>query len=185
MRRAMLARRAALGPEARAAFASAASVHADLIVTAHGGRPAVALYCARADEAPMAAIAARLHAQGVALALPLIGARDAPLRFRAWRPGEPLEAGPFGIQQPAAGAEVVPDVLVVPLLAFDRAGHRLGYGGGYYDRTLAALHARGPVLAIGLAFAAQAVRSVPAEPHDVPLQAVLTETGLAVDRRAR
>ena len=147
-----------------------------------GHPPLIALYSATTDEAPTAALAARLAADGLALALPVIGARSAPLTFRRWHPGDPLHAGPFGILQPTEGAIAEPDVLFVPLVAFDAAGHRLGYGGGYYDRTLAALRTKKPLLTVGLAFAAQQVATVPHEPHDIALDAVLTECGLVVDR---
>lgn len=116
-----------------------------------------------------------LAERGHGLALPVTPKRGKPLSFRAWRPGEPLAAGPFGTRQPAAGEAVEPDFLLVPLLAFDRAGRRLGYGGGYYDRTLAALPR---ATALGVAYALQEVREVPAGPDDVRLAAVATETGV-------
>lgn len=97
-----------------------------------------------------------------------------PLAFRRWYPGMEMVEGLFGTLHPV-GVAVVPSALLVPLLAFDRAGGRLGYGGGFYDRTLAAFPG---VMAIGCAYAAQEVDSVPAGPHDVPLQAVATERGM-------
>jgi 5-formyltetrahydrofolate cyclo-ligase len=101
--------------------------------------------------------------------------------FRRWRPGAPLEAAPFGLSHPPAEAGTVdPDVLLVPLAAFDRRGHRIGYGRGYYDRALARLDARGRRRAIGVAFSVQEVDAVPDEPHDRRLDAVLTEAGLRV-----
>ena len=106
------------------------------------------------------------------LCLPEVTARATPLRFRLWRPGEALREGAFRVMVPAQGAVAVPDVLIVPLLAFDRRGYRLGYGGGFYDRTLAALHRP---RAIGLAFAAQEVEEVPAGPTDLPLDLIVTE----------
>ena len=118
-----------------------------------------------------------LHAlvsRGNPVCLPQTPPRGQPLTFRAWSPGAPLQPGRFGTAHPS-GPVLVPDVLLVPLLAFDRTGARLGYGGGYYDRTLAALPGRP---AIGCAFAAQEVPSVPTEPTDIPLQAVATESGL-------
>ena len=89
-----------------------------------------------------------------------------------------MENGPFGARIPAQGDWLVPEVLLVPLLAFDRRGFRLGYGGGFYDRTLEGLRARGPVLAIGLAYAAQEVPVVPTDATDQRLDAILTEAGL-------
>jgi 5-formyltetrahydrofolate cyclo-ligase len=113
------------------------------------------------------------------LCLPVVAGRGRPLVFRAWMPGAPLVAGGFGAMVPAAeAAELVPEVLIVPMLAFDRQGYRLGYGGGFYDRTLAALRAAGPVRAIGLAFAGQEVAAVPRGPWDVALDLIVTEAGV-------
>jgi 5-formyltetrahydrofolate cyclo-ligase len=101
-----------------------------------------------------------------------------PLQFRRWSPGDPLRTVQWGIREPAEAAPVVePDVLLVPLLAFDRGGHRLGYGGGYYDRTLRALRSRRPVTAVGLAFAEQEVDAVPHLDYDERLDWVLTPLG--------
>ncbi|HYZ26573.1 MAG TPA: 5-formyltetrahydrofolate cyclo-ligase [Geminicoccaceae bacterium] len=119
----------------------------------------------------------RLAAQGHPLALPRVQGRGRPLAFHAWRPGDPLLAGPFGVMEPDPDAPAVrPRVLLVPLLAFDRQGRRLGYGAGYYDLALRELRALSPLpLAIGVAFAAQEVDEVPTGPRDQPLDAVVTE----------
>jgi 5-formyltetrahydrofolate cyclo-ligase len=118
----------------------------------------------------------RLAEAGAMLALPVVAGRGKPLLMRAWRWGEPLAQGVWGLHQPKPEApEVEPDILLVPLLAFDRAGHRIGYGAGYYDMTLARLRARKAVTAIGIAFAAQEVSTVPATTHDERLDLVLTE----------
>jgi 5-formyltetrahydrofolate cyclo-ligase len=110
------------------------------------------------------------------LALPKIGDRGKPLIMRAWPWGGPLDTGQWGIREPKADAlEVDPDIVLVPLLAFDRAGHRIGYGAGYYDMTIAQLRARKPITAIGLAFAAQEIPTVPATSRDARLDLVLTE----------
>lgn len=115
---------------------------------------------------------------GWACALPVATAAAAPLLFRRWRSGDELVVGRHGVREPRECAEAVtPAVALVPLLAFDRAGHRLGYGAGYYDRTLEGLRARGPVRAIGLAFAAQELPELPAEPHDQRLDWIVTERG--------
>jgi 5-formyltetrahydrofolate cyclo-ligase len=115
-------------------------------------------------------------AEGHPTALPVVTGRGRPLAFRAWRPGEPLIKGVLDIPMPAAdAAEIVPEILLVPLLAFDRRGHRLGYGGGYYDRTLAALRAAGSAFAIGVGFAFQEMAEVPAAAGDQPLDAIATE----------
>jgi 5-formyltetrahydrofolate cyclo-ligase len=113
---------------------------------------------------------------GAQLALPAIAGRGKPLIMRAWHFGAPLEAGQWGIREPlAAAAEVAPDILIVPLACFDRQGHRIGYGAGYYDMTIRALRAKKPVTAIGIAFAAQEVPRVPATERDERLDLVLTE----------
>lgn len=117
-----------------------------------------------------------LHEAGAACCLPVVVTRDAPLVFRRWAPGDSLEPAGFGTSVPGEDASVAtPGKLIVPLLAFDRRGYRLGYGGGYYDRTLAALRLTGPALAIGVAFAAQELAAVPHDRHDVPLDWVVTE----------
>jgi 5-formyltetrahydrofolate cyclo-ligase len=113
---------------------------------------------------------------GAKLALPVIQGRGSPLIMRAWAFGETLGSGVWGIREPKAEApEVFPDILIVPLLLFDRAGYRLGYGAGYYDMTIARLRAMKPVTAIGLAFAAQEIADVPKTPRDARLDLVLTE----------
>jgi len=118
----------------------------------------------------------RLGATGARLALPAAASLRAALEFRA-ADGE-LEADGLGIPSPPATAEVLlPDMVIVPLLAFDRRGGRLGQGAGFYDRALASLRALKPVFALGLAYAGQEVEAVPTEPHDQPLDAILTEIG--------
>jgi 5-formyltetrahydrofolate cyclo-ligase len=118
----------------------------------------------------------RLVAEGWTLALPVIvGA--APLQFRQWTFSAPLGVGPFGIPEPVDGPLAAPDVLLVPLLAFDAQCYRLGYGGGHYDRTLAALRRQGTITAIGLAFDAQQVAQVPVCPYDQRLDWILTPSG--------
>jgi 5-formyltetrahydrofolate cyclo-ligase len=113
---------------------------------------------------------------GVGLALPVVAGRGRPLIMRAWQEDEPLAAGQWGLREPGpAAAEVEPDIVLVPLLAFDRAGHRIGYGAGYYDLTLARLRARKAVTAIGIAFSVQEVPAIPKTPRDEPLDFVLTE----------
>ncbi len=112
------------------------------------------------------------------LCVPVIVARGAALRFRHWTPDCVLEPGAFGALIPTSGDWLVPTVLIVPLLAFDARGYRLGYGGGFYDRTLATLRKGGPVTAIGYAFADQEVPEVPIDATDARLDAVVTEQGL-------
>lgn len=118
----------------------------------------------------------RLHAQGWRTCLPIVIGMEEPLLFRAWVPGEPLVPGAWDIPVPfETSPEAVPDVLLVPLLAFDRRGFRLGYGGGFYDRTLEKLRAIKRVVAIGVAYHAQMVDEVPVGLHDAPLDYVMTE----------
>ncbi len=138
---------------------------------------AVSGYWPIGDELDARPLLARLHELGHACALPTVAARGQPLVFRQWSPGVPLVAASFGLSEPAAEAPtVIPDVLGVPLLAFDARGYRLGYGGGYYDRTIAALRRSGrEIAAVGLAFAAQEVEAVPHGPGDERLDWVVTE----------
>ena len=128
----------------------------------------------RTEINPLPAMAAHQGPVGV----PVILAKATPLRFRRWGPDVAMVAGEFGAFIPAAGEWVEPKVLIVPLLAFDATGYRLGYGGGFYDRTLAGLRARGPVTAVGYGFAAQQVDTVPVDAYDQRLDAVVTERGV-------
>ena len=125
------------------------------------------------DPAPLMR---KLAEQGARLALPAVMARGKSLVFRAWVPGDRLTLGPLGILEPSpAMAELIPDVMLVPCAAFDRLGHRIGYGAGHYDFTLAHLRKVKPITTVGVAFAAQEIKSVPALAHDVALDYVLTE----------
>jgi 5-formyltetrahydrofolate cyclo-ligase len=121
---------------------------------------------------------AALRSRGHALALPVMQGKADPLLFRAWAPGDPLIPGVWGIRQPAPDRpEVFPDIVLVPLLAFDVRGYRLGYGGGYYDRTLRHLRAMKPILAVGLALDELEVDAVPHLDYDERLDLVLTPSG--------
>lgn len=130
----------------------------------------------RTEIDPLPAMAAHQGPVGV----PVIVAKAAPLRFREWSPGCRLVEGAFRARIPEVGTWVEPEVLIVPMLAFDARGYRLGYGGGFYDRTLEQLRAQGPVLAVGFAFAAQEVAKVPTDAFDQRLDAVVTEKGVTV-----
>ncbi len=139
-------------------------------------RCAVAGYWPIDAELDVRPLFAALHARGHACALPVVTGRGQRLVFRAWAPGSRLAVAAFGVMVPADDApEVVPRVVLTPLLSFDDRGFRLGWGGGYYDRTLAALRAAAPVLAVGVGFAAQRVERVPAALHDQRLDWVVTE----------
>jgi 5-formyltetrahydrofolate cyclo-ligase len=174
LRIAALARRDALSDEARAAAAEALAkrglpidIKAGLIVSG---------YSPIRNEIDPAPLMKNLAAQGVQLALPAVTARGKSLIFRAWSAGDRLMLGSLGILEPSpAAAELVPDIMLVPLAAFDRAGHRIGYGAGHYDVTLAHLRKVKAIAAIGLAFAVQEIKNVPMQPHDVALDYVLTE----------
>jgi 5-formyltetrahydrofolate cyclo-ligase len=174
LRREAVARRDALPAEARKAAAEAIAARAFPLPLAPG--IIVSGFMPMKSEIDPRPLMQRLAAAGARLALPCVAGRGKPLIMRAWQWGEPLAAGQWGIREPKPDApEVDPDILLAPLLAFDRTGHRIGYGAGYYDMTIAQLRGRKPVIAIGLAFAAQEVAAVPATDRDARLDLVLTE----------
>jgi 5-formyltetrahydrofolate cyclo-ligase len=128
------------------------------------------------NEIDPAPLMRKLAEQGARLALPAVMARGKSLAFRAWFPDDRLMLGPLGILEPSpAAAELIPDFMLVPLAAFDPLGHRIGYGAGHYDFTLEHLRKVKAITAIGIAFAVQQIKAVPALPHDVALDYVLTE----------
>lgn len=136
----------------------------------------VALTMAHKDELDPMPLALALLAKGHPLCLPAVTGKNQSLVFRIWKPGDPLVAGSMGIPQPPESAPPAkPAVLLVPLLAFDRRGFRLGQGGGYYDRTLAQLRKNPRLLAVGLGYAAQEAVAVPAAAHDMRLDIIVTE----------
>jgi 5-formyltetrahydrofolate cyclo-ligase len=174
LRRDAIARRDALPPEERQAAAEAIAARKFPLAMAPG--TIVSGFMPLKSEINPLPLMRKLAAQGARLALPVLIGRGKPLILREWVFGEPLAAGVWGIREPKPEAAVVdPDILLVPLLTFDRAGHRIGYGAGYYDLTLGQLRARKPVIAVGLAFAAQEVAAVPATRRDARLDLVLTE----------
>ncbi len=144
-------------------------------ITVPDGAPVSGFWPIRGEINVMPLLRA-LAARGHPVALPVVAGRGRPLVFRAWREGDATADGPYGIREPLASAPALsPRVVLVPLLAFDRAGHRLGYGGGFYDRSLAGLRAQAPVLAVGIAWAAQEVPAVPHDSRDQRLDWVVTE----------
>jgi 5-formyltetrahydrofolate cyclo-ligase len=170
-RRLALARRAEMDP----ALGARLAVHVLREVPPPSGA-VVAGFWPMGPEIDIRPLLHALAERGHAIALPVTPKRGQPLAFRRWRPGDTLARGPMGTSQPAPEAEALtPDWLLVPLLAFDRAGNRLGYGAGYYDRTLAGLPG---ARRIGCAYACQMLDEVPAGPDDVPLHAVATEDGI-------
>lgn len=186
LRAVALDRRAAMGTAARAVASADAARHAMAAIGPVTGRT-IALFAPFRDEIDTRPVATALRQAGARLALPVIVARDAPLLFRRWEAADALApAGVFGIAEPGPDApEAVPDAVLVPLAAFDRRGYRIGYGAGFYDRTLAVLRARRPVPAFGFAFACQEVARVPAEPHDEPVDMMITEEAAIACARPR
>jgi 5-formyltetrahydrofolate cyclo-ligase len=169
-----LAKRDALSATMRAGAAEAIAAHAFPIAVKPG--IIVAGFIPIRSEINPLPLMRRLAEAGAQLALPAITGRGQPLTTRAYRFGDELAHGQWGIREPKPDApEVAPDIILVPLAAFDRRGHRIGYGAGYYDMTLHALRAKKPITAIGIAFAAQEIREVPATPRDEALDFVLTE----------
>ena len=175
LRAVALAARDALSSEQRAAAAQAAAARGLPFEIVSG--TVVSGYSPIRSEIDPVPLMRALAAQGARLALPAVMARGKSLAFRAWSPNDRLMLGPLGILEPSpAAAELIPDIMLVPLAAFDRLGHRIGYGAGHYDYTLAHLRKVKAIAAIGLAFAAQEIEAVPALSHDVALDYVLTET---------
>jgi 5-formyltetrahydrofolate cyclo-ligase len=174
LRGAALALRDALSPTLRQAAAEAIAARAFPVAIAPG--MIVSGFSPMKTEFNPIPLMRKLAEAGARLALPCIVGRGHALIMRAWDFGAPLAFGQWGIREPMTDAEeVAPDILIVPLAAFDRAGHRIGYGAGYYDMTIAALRAKKKVVAIGVAFAAQEISKVPATERDERLDLVLTE----------
>jgi 5-formyltetrahydrofolate cyclo-ligase len=181
LRAAALARRQALSTDARAAAAAAIAARALPFELATGA--VVAGYAPIRGEIDPFPLMQALAAGGARLALPVVTGQGRPLQFREWSPGDALARSPLGILEPLLGApEVIPEVVLAPLAAFDGRGHRIGYGAGHYDRTLEALRAQRPVIAVGLAFAVQQIEAVPAAGHDVALDYVITEQDTLIFR---
>lgn len=176
LRAAALARRDALSPDERRAGAERL---VDLVrrLDIAPGLTVSGFWPIRSEIDPRPAMA-MLAERGNALALPVILSGGRGMVFRRWRAGDVLVSAGFGLSEPSeAAGEVDPDVMLVPLAAFDRAGDRIGYGKGYYDRAIERLEAIGPRLKLGVAFSVQEVERVPAEPHDRRLDLILTEAG--------
>jgi 5-formyltetrahydrofolate cyclo-ligase len=171
LRRAARARRAEL---ARAVPDFAAHIAKAIDRLPLGPGSVVSGYRPVKDEADPSELMHAIAAKGHRLALPVVLEAGAALSFRLWSEGDPTIVNAFGIAEPAQSSETVePTVILVPLLAFDSTGHRLGYGGGYYDRTLE----KSAATAIGIAYSGQEVKELPRERHDRPLDAVVTELG--------
>jgi len=183
IRREAMARRDALPAAERAAAAAAIAARALPVDVAPGA--IVSGFSPLKSEINPVPLLRRFADAGARLALPVVAGKGRPLTMRAWAFGEPLVAGVWGIREPPPDApEVFPDILIVPLLAFDRAGHRVGYGAGYYDMTIGRLRGMKPVIAMGIAYAAQEIDQVPATPRDAALDLVLTEREIIDLRKA-
>ena len=172
-RKAAFARRKAAHDPARGAEAATRLLE---VLRPHAGAVIAGYMPIRTEVSPLPAMMA-MTGQAT-LCVPVIQGAGLPLLFREWHPGAEMIDGPFGALVPAAGDFVTPDVLIVPMVAFDRQGGRLGYGGEFYDRTLEGLRAERPVFAIGFAYAAQEAEGLPMEPTDQPLDMIVTEQGV-------
>jgi 5-formyltetrahydrofolate cyclo-ligase len=168
------ARRSRVTQAQAAAFAAHLAEAGGAFATDRGAKVASAFWAINDEVATLPLIDA-LAARGIQTALPVMRGFRKPLEFRAWAPGEPLVEAKWGIMEPAPAPEIFPDLLFVPLLAFDRSGNRLGYGAGFYDRTLARLRARQRIAAVGVGYAVQEFPSIPAETTDERLDFVLTD----------
>jgi 5-formyltetrahydrofolate cyclo-ligase len=174
LRRQVLARRDAIPHEARATAAQVVAAMPFPVEVPPG--TIVSGFSPLKSEINPVPLMRRLADRGAKLALPVVVGRGQPLIMRAWSFGEPLASGVWGIREPKPQApEVLPDILIVPLAAFDRAGYRIGYGAGYFDMTLHRLRSLKPIVAVGLAFAVQEIPAVPTTPRDARLDLVLTE----------
>lgn len=175
LRRAMLARRDSLSERELSAAAAAIQGHLDDLFSSLP--PATLAFCWPVrNEFDTRPLASRLALRGWRLCLPVVIAENAPMIFRPWHFGCAMGADRYGIPIPLDGEALVPDIALLPLVAFDAAGYRLGYGGGYFDRTLASLVPR--PRAVGVGYEVTRVESLHPEPHDIPLDAVVTEAGV-------
>ena len=139
--------------------------------------PSVAGYAAIGTELNIWPLLSALHDRGQSICLPVIVAPNHPLTFRSWTPLSEMKTDRYGVAYPAVGKTFSPDLIFVPLLAFTAKGERLGYGGGYYDRTLEVLRQKNEIFACGVAYAGQEVESLPTDMHDAKLDGILTENG--------
>jgi 5,10-methenyltetrahydrofolate synthetase len=175
LRREKIAARLALSAAAHRAANVAIQHHlTEFLLPLHAGTVAFCMPIrAEADCRPLVE---HLRSLGWQAAMPVVHSLDAPMEFRAWWPEAPMTVDPYGIPVPATAAAAHPDVILLPLVAFDAAGYRLGYGGGYFDRTLVAMKPR--PLAIGVGFDLAAVKDIHPHRHDIPLDLIVTESGI-------
>jgi 5-formyltetrahydrofolate cyclo-ligase len=179
-RRRQIERRLAIDAGERQRCSGQIAAHLDRLLGAVAGR-SVSVYWPFRGEPDLRPWMRDLCARGATCTLPVVVEKGKPLQFRAWHPGARLASGVWNIPFPADGAEVVPDVVIAPVVAFDDACYRLGYGGGFFDRTLAALP--GTPRAIGVGYEVAAIPTIHPQPHDIPMDAVVTESGTRDRRR--
>ncbi len=179
-------RRAAHGADLSANGAtSRAAMDHFLAAGLHTGAEVIAGYRPIRTEIDPTPLMENLHRAGHRLCVPVIQGRGLALKFREWRPDAEMVEGAFGALVPAAGDWLEPRLLIAPLVAFDADGGRLGYGGGFYDRSLAGLRAKRHTLAVGFAYSAQQVDALPHDATDQPLDAIVTERGLVRPARGQ
>lgn len=178
-RQALIAARLSISPVERAAHAQVVGSELTALLRGLGGRLLGFYWPFKGEYDPRPLVRA-LHADGMKLALPVVTEKARPLIFRPWQPGMQMAPGIWNIPVPASGEPVAPDVLLAPVVGFDSQGFRLGYGGGYYDRTLAAAPRRPTVIGIG--FAIGEVPTIYPQPHDIPMDVIVTER-VVLDRR--
>lgn len=171
--------RLALSADARAAMTVGIASGIDALIGAVGGR-LVSFYWPFRGEPDLREWAREIVERGGRTALPVVIAKGAPLEFRAWKHGEKLERGVWNIPVPAAGEPVYPDIVIAPLVGYDPTNYRLGYGGGFFDRTLAALPKK--PLVIGIGYGSCRLPTIYPQPHDIPMDAIVTESGV-ISRR--
>lgn len=171
-RKRLLDARMALDVAARHDSANRIAAALERTVSRIGGRT-VSIYWPFRGEPDLRGWASRVIERGGRVALPVVIRKDWPLEFRAWSPGDPLERGMWNILEPARGPSVQPDVVIAPLVGFDEANYRLGYGGGFFDRTLATMARRAFVVGVG--YAAAKVATIYPQPHDIPMDAIVTD----------
>lgn len=168
----LVAERMKISSHDRMLMASEIAARLDAILDEVAGRP-VGVFWPIRGEPDLRLWMERISARGAVCALPVVIERNAPLIFRAWQPDSPLEKGAAGIPIPVRGEQVIPDVLVVPMIGFDQKCYRLGYGEGYYDRTLAFLTNQPRVIGIG--YSQATLHTIHPQPHDIPMDVIVTE----------
>lgn len=173
----LIAERLAVSADARAAMAASIARVLDEVIGEMAGK-LISLYWPFRGEPDLRPWLATIHARGGRTALPIATELGKPLIFRAYAPGDKLERGIWNIPVPTAGPEVIPDVVIAPLVGFDPAGFRLGYGGGFFDRTLAALPHK--ALAIGIGYEMSRLASIYPQPHDIAMDKIVTEVGVVI-----